>query len=73
VQVTASSVNERNFMSRSSQLQQRVSEAFWRYQLIVQDTIDRQFGAVGRNSLSLDHTLDDEGYGEATSLLMISE
>ena len=56
-------ITEVSFMSRLSQLQQRVSEAVWRYQLVLQDTVTKEFGStILRPSLAESNHADD-GYG----------
>lgn len=63
--LTLCSVNEHSMLSRCSQLHQRVSEAVWRYQLILQDSIStREYGSTTVRSVGHDLNLDDEGYGK---------
>lgn len=62
--MTMTTVTELNFMVRSSQLQQRVSEAIWRYQLILQESVGKEFGTTVIRAVGQNHSLDDEGYGE---------
>ena len=60
---TLTSITEESFLSRSTQLQRRVSEAIWRHQLILHDSISKTYGSTERLSLHRDRNLDDFGYG----------
>ncbi|XP_067942790.1 zinc finger FYVE domain-containing protein 26-like [Watersipora subatra] len=62
-QVILSSISENNFMSRLSQLQQRVSEALWRYQLLLQDSVVKEFGSVTLRPTTDTGVHNDDGYG----------
>lgn len=62
--MTLTSVTEDNFLHRSSTLQRRVSEGIWRHQLILQDSIAKEFGSSAVHSKERDRQLDDEGFGE---------
>ena len=54
-------------MSRLSQLQQRVSEALWRYQLLLQDSVVKEFGSVTLRPTTDTGVHNDDGYGKLYS------
>lgn len=58
-----SSIGDDTFMSRLAQLQQRVSEAVWRYQLVLQDSVAKEFGTTILRPAGQKNNRDDEGFG----------
>lgn len=66
--MTLTSVSDSTFLSRLTLLQRRVSEAVWRYQIILQDSVSNRFGSTEVKAILKDRLLDDEGFGESPIL-----
>lgn len=63
-EATLTSVSDDDFLCRSTRLQKRVSEAIWRHQLVLHDSISKDYGSTQLYSVYRDRNLDDFGYGE---------